>query len=166
MPWKEISPESEQERFIEQCQAGEVTFVEACRQFGISRKTGYKRLQRFRSCGWDGLGDRSRAPRSHPNETPRAVAEQLIAARRAHPTWGPKKLIARLRAVEPEAWWPAPSTAGNILDRAGLVRRRKVWRCRCSSGLMVYARLGRTSHACARRRLGVSCSPVLVLAEE
>ena len=41
LPWKEISPQSEQERFIEQCQAGEVTFVDACRQFGISRKTGY-----------------------------------------------------------------------------------------------------------------------------
>ncbi len=125
MPWKENSPESEQERFIEQCQAGEVTFVEACRQFGISRKTGYKRLQRFRSCGWDGLGDRSRAPRSHPNETPRAVAERLIAARLARPTWGPKKLVARLREEEPEWSWPAPSTGGNILDRAGLVSRRK-----------------------------------------
>ncbi len=125
LPWKESSPESEQERFIEQCQAGEVTFVEACRQFGISRKTGYKRLQRFRSCGWDGLGDRSRAPRSHPNETSRAIAERLIAARKARPTWGPKKVVAWLRRDEPQVRWPAPSTAGNILDRAGLVRRRK-----------------------------------------
>lgn len=125
LSWKETNPENEQVRFIEWCEAGEVTFVEACRQFGISRKTGYKRLQRFRSFGWDGLGDRSRAPRSHPNETPRAIAEQLIAAKEAHPTWGPKKVVAWLRGTEPDGSWPAPSTAGNILDRVGLVKRRK-----------------------------------------
>ena len=125
MPWKETSPEDEQVRFIEQCQGGRVTLVEACRQFGISRKTGYRRLQRFRTCGWSGLGDRSRAPHSHPNETPRAIAERLIGAKQAHPTWGPKKVVASLRRVEPRVRWPAPSTAGNILDRAGLVRRRK-----------------------------------------
>ncbi len=125
LSWKKRNPESEQIRFIERWQAGEVTFVEACRQFSISRKTGYKRLQRFRSFGWDGLGDRSRAPRSHPNETPRAIAERLIAAKQVHPTWGPKKLVAWLRRDEPQVCWPAPSTAGNILDRTGLVKRRK-----------------------------------------
>ncbi len=53
------------------------------------------------------------------------IAEQLIAARKARPTWGPKKVVAWLRRDEPQVRWPAPSTAGNILDRAGLVRRRK-----------------------------------------
>ncbi len=125
LTWRETNSESEQVRFIELCEAGEVTFAEACRQFGISRKTGYKRLQRFRSFGWEGLGDRSRAPRSHPNETPRAIAEQLIWAKQVHPTWGPKKVVAWLRRDEPDGSWPAPSTAGNILDRAGLVKRRK-----------------------------------------
>jgi len=99
--------------------------VELCGQFGISRKTGYKRIQQFRSYSWEGLGDRSRAPHRHPNRTPRAVVEQLIGARQSHPTWGPKKLVAWLRAAEPDGSWPAPSTAGDILDRAGLVRRRK-----------------------------------------
>ena len=125
LPWNHTSPETEQMRFVERWQAGEVTFVELCRQFGVSRKTGYKRVHRFQSCGWEGLGDRSRSPRRHPNATPRAVAERLIMARREHPTWGPKKLVAWLRGLEPEGCWPAPSTAGNILDRAGLVRRRK-----------------------------------------
>ena len=99
--------------------AGEVTFVELCRQFGVSRKTGYKRVERFQSYSWEGLGDWSRAPRRHPNSTLRAVAERVIAARRVHPTWGPKKLMAWLRDLEPEMSWPAPSTAGEILDRAG-----------------------------------------------
>jgi len=67
----------------------------------------------------------SRAPRQHPNQTERGVTERLILARQAHPTWGPKKLVAWLQAQEPWVPWPAPSTAGDLLDRAGLVRRRK-----------------------------------------
>ena len=125
MPWKQTSLEIEQVCFIERWRAGEVSFVDLCRQFGISRKTGYKRVERFKTWGWDGLGDRIRAPRRHPNKTPRGVAEQLVAARQAHPTWGPKKLVAWLRAAEPEGSWPAPSTAGDILNHAGLVQRRK-----------------------------------------
>ena len=125
LPWKQTSPEIEQLRFIERCQAGEVSFVETCRRFGISPKTGYKRVRRFETYGWEGLRDRSRAPHNHPNTTPRAVSERLIAARLERPTWGPKKLVAWLRAAEPEVTWPAASTAGDILDRAGLVRRRK-----------------------------------------
>ena len=125
LPWKQTSREGEQVRFIRRWRGGEVSFVELCRQFGISRKTGYKRVNRFRYRGWEGLGDRSRAPRHHPSVTPRAVAERLVAARRERPTWGPKKLVAWLRAAEPAVRWPAPSTAGEILDRAGLVRRRK-----------------------------------------
>ena len=125
LPWNDTSPETEQERFIERWQVGGVTFVEICRQFGISRKTGYKRVHRFESFGLDGLGDRSRAPLSRPSKTPSAVAERLVLERRNHPTWGPKKLVAWLRAAEPEGSWPAPSTAGEILDREGLVRHRK-----------------------------------------
>ena len=125
LPWKQTNLETEQIRFIERWQTGGVSFVDLCRQFGISSKTGYKRVWRFEAYGWEGLGDRSRAPHSHPNRTSHAVAERLTTARREHPTWGPKKLVAWLRDVEPGESWPAPSTAGDILDRAGLVRRRK-----------------------------------------
>ena len=102
--------------------------MELCRSFGISRKTGYKRVQRFQVWGWDGMGDLSRAPHEHPNRTEGAVVESLILARRNHPTWGPKKLVAWLRDREPCPYgegWPAPSTVGDLLDRAGLVHRRK-----------------------------------------
>ena len=125
LPWEKKRPETEQVHFVERWQQRRVSFVELCRQFGISRKTGYKRVRRFEEWGWDGLGDRSRAPRCRPNRTSQAVAERLIRARLAYPTWGPKKLVARLRALEPKESWPAPSTAGNILERAGLVKRRK-----------------------------------------
>ena len=125
VPWKNVSPEMEQIQFIERWQEGRVSFVALCRTFGISRKTGYKRIQRFETWSWEGLGDLSRAPHRHPNRTDRAVVERIITARREHPTWGPKKLVAWLRNREPDAPWPAPSTAGDLLDRAGLVQRRK-----------------------------------------
>ena len=105
--------------------AREREFRELCRSFGISRKTGYKRVGRFQSWGWDGLADLNRAPHSHPNRTGHAVAERLLLARQEHPTLGPKKLVAWLRDREPEGCWPAHSTAGDILERAGLVRRRR-----------------------------------------
>ena len=125
LPWSDTSPEAEQIRFIVWWKEGRVTFADACRQFGISRKTGYKRLRRFESQGWEGLGDLRRVPHSHPNKTPVAVSERLIWERHERPTWGPKKLVARLRVEEPEVAWPAPSTVGEILDRAGLVRHRR-----------------------------------------
>ncbi len=125
LPWNDTSPESEQIRFIKRWHEGRVTFAQVCSQFGISRKTGYKRLRRFESNGWDGVGDYSSAPHRRPNKTPQAISERLISERHRYPTWGPKKLVARLRAEEPEVAWPAPSTVGGILDREGLVRRRR-----------------------------------------
>ena len=125
VPWKNVSPEMEQIQFIQRWQQGRVSFVALCRAFGISRKTGYKRVQRFEAWSWEGLGDLSRAPNSHPNRTERGVTERIITARQAHPTWGPKKLVAWLRDREPDVPWPAPSTVGDLLDRAGLVQRRR-----------------------------------------
>ena len=64
MPWKQTSLEAEQVRFIQRWQAGGVSFVDLCRQFGISRKTGYKRVDRFRWNGWEGLRDLTPIPAS------------------------------------------------------------------------------------------------------
>ena len=124
-PWKETSVESERLRFIERVTAGEEPVTELCRQSGISRKTGYKLIHRYEAHGEDGLLDRSRAPHYQPNATPRELAERIVEAKCAHPTWGPKKLVAWLRDIDPGVSWPAPSTAGAILDRAGLVQRRR-----------------------------------------
>lgn len=125
MPWKDTSPEAEQIRFIQRWQAGGDTFGALCHQFGISRKTGYKRLHRFQAGGWEGLGDLSRAPHRQPQRTEEAVVQRLIQAKQAHSTWGPKKLVAWLREQAPGTAWPAPSTAGELLQRAGLVQPRK-----------------------------------------
>ena len=125
MPWKESSAESEQRSFIEAWRRGEETVSGLCLRYGISRKTGYKRIRRYQEWGWAGLGDRSRAPHSHPNRTSVEIASRLIEVKGRHPMWGPKKLVAWLSLKGPELSWPAASTAGGILDRAGLVKRRR-----------------------------------------
>ena len=124
LPWRETSIESERLRFIEFVKAGETTIAEACRQWAISRKTGYKLLKRYELYGAGGLRNLSRAAHHHPNETASAV-DRIIAAKRIHPTWGPKKIVAWLSARETDMQWPSHSTAGAILDHAGLVTHRR-----------------------------------------
>lgn len=127
MPWTNTSPEDQQHRFIEAWHKGETTFIALCRRFNITPKTGYKRVHRFQTFGWEGLGDRSRAPHRHPNQVPWTIAQRLVEAKRVHPTWGPRKLLPWLQARYPDLPWPAASTGSGILQRAGLVasRRRK-----------------------------------------
>ena len=112
---------SERERFVREHSRGRVTMTDLCAQFGISRKTGYKLLKRFREVGADGFRDRSRAPRSHPNRTPPDVVDRIVEMRRQRPTWGSKKILWRLSRDDPRTSWPARSTADLILKRAGLV---------------------------------------------
>lgn len=127
MPWKETRVDEERLKFIGACldEASGWTMTEVCAAFGISRKSGYKWLQRYRDAGLDGLRERSRAPRHHPNGTPAAMVRQLIAVRKQHRFWGPRKVVATLERAHPELAWPAPSTAGAILKRHGLVTPRR-----------------------------------------
>ncbi len=97
-----------------------------CREFGISRKTGYKYVERYESNGLDALKDQSRAPKNHPNAVQKKVAELILSARKSHPSWGPRKLLASLQGRYPKIKsWPCASTVGNLLKREGLVRERK-----------------------------------------
>lgn len=128
MPWKETCPMNERVRFIGLHSREEWTMAELCRHFDISRKTGYKTVERFNKGGLSGLEDRSRAPHHHPNAVSEPVEQAVIAARHAHPKWGPKKLKAWLCRREPNIKWPAVSTFGEILSRHGLTVPRR--RCR------------------------------------
>lgn len=100
-------------------------FSELCARARISRKTGYKWVERYQVLGVKGLVDRSRAPLSRPHTVPATVVEKIVAVRRRHPRWGPRKLLVVLRRQEPTSVWPAVSTVGEILKHQGLVRRRR-----------------------------------------
>lgn len=109
-------------RFIEERLAGERSMTELCALYGISRQTGYELMRRHHR---DGLGPRSHAPHQVPWTTPPEIREALIACRLEHPRWGPRKLKAFLARRTPEISWPAASTIGDLLKRAGLVSRRR-----------------------------------------
>jgi len=95
----------------------------ACRSFNISRPTGYEILRRFDELGAGGLVDHSKAPLSNPRAISPWVSDRIIRYKGEHPTWGPKKLRARLIGLHPDIAWPVLSTFGRILDSAGLVEK-------------------------------------------
>ncbi len=125
MTWKETDPVRERRKFVELYLRRRYDMRTLCSLFGISRKTGYKFVARFAEGGWETLEDRSRAAHIHPNATEETIVERLLEAKRAHPRWGPKKLLDFLRAEDTETDWPAISTAGAILKREGLVKPRR-----------------------------------------
>jgi putative transposase len=115
----------ERVRFVAACHDSHDSFAQLCRSFGISRKTGYKWLARYEAQGPHGLEEASRAPRAIPHRTADDVRDVLVAARREHPFWGPKKLRALVAERQPQWALPAPSTIGALLKREGLIRPRK-----------------------------------------
>jgi transposase InsO family protein len=116
---------TERMQFLADVHSGELSFSEACRRRGISRKTGYKLWKRVQSEGVAALAERSRAPVRHPHAVEAAVVAKLLSARQSHPYWGPRNLIDWLARREPGSRWPAPSTVGELLKRNGLVQPRR-----------------------------------------
>jgi putative transposase len=92
-----------------------------CRDFGISRKTGYKIFQRYKDCGLDGLTDRSRRPYRHANRLPFQIEKLIVQLRRERPSWGAPKIREKLRRSYHELQTPAISTVHAVLYRHGLV---------------------------------------------
>jgi putative transposase len=84
MPWKESSVVDERMRFVIRLTDGE-SMASLCREFGISRKTGYKILERYEECGLEGLSDRSRRPYRYANQLPPQVEAAIVAAKREKP---------------------------------------------------------------------------------
>lgn len=126
MPWMETAPMEQRERFIADSWACHFTMTELCRRYGISRKTGYKWLHRHAEEGRSGLQDRSHAPHSCPHRMTPEIGELILAGRRRHPDWGPRKLLDWLAPRHPDiSAWPAISTAGDLLAREGLVKKRR-----------------------------------------
>jgi transposase InsO family protein len=119
MPWQECSRMTERQEFVMCARQEGANITTLCQRFGISRKTGYKWLERAKH-GETGLADHSRRPHASPHATPPAVAAAVLALRERHPTWGGRKLhhaLARQGMMQP----PAPSTITAILRRHGLL---------------------------------------------
>jgi transposase InsO family protein len=104
---------------------GEEPMSALCERYGISRKTGYKWLARYDSDGCAGLRNRSSARASHANAIDGETAALILGLRASRPSWGPRKLLARLDVVHPGRSWPAASTVGDLLRREGLCRPRR-----------------------------------------
>jgi len=125
MPWAEAEPMTERMRFVADAERDLYSMTELCTRYGISRRTGYKWLDRYDVSGPAGLLEGSRAPHRCPHRMDAGTAAAIVAARRQHPSWGPRKLLAWLDERRPDVAWPAASTAGDLLRRRGLVQPRR-----------------------------------------
>ena len=128
MPWQECSKVDERLTFVARLLEGEKMAV-LCREFDISRKTGYKIFSRYKDCGLEGLTDRSRRPYRQGCQLPFQIENLILQLKREHPSWGAPKIREKIRRKHSEIQLPAISTVHAVLDRHGLVnstdRRRR-----------------------------------------
>lgn len=122
MPWKESRASDERLKFIAEVLSGDSTMTDLCRHFGISRKTGYKWKKRYEVGGTAALVDLGRRPHSHPSAMPESTRKRIIEMRQQHPTWGARKIRARLQRIEATKCWPAASTIHRAVAAAGMIR--------------------------------------------
>lgn len=124
MPWKETDAMKKRVKFVLEWEKrwnvgeGRIHFAELCREFGISRQVGYVWVRRYRQAQHDleALKERTRRPLTSPTKLADEMEDLLVAARKAHPTWGPKKLRAWLAHYRPQLELPAQSTIGAVLQ--------------------------------------------------
>lgn len=124
MPWEQTSAMDQRVQFIADWLSGDYFKIELCTAYGISRPTADKWIKRYEQGGVRALEELSRAPYGHPNATAEEIREMIIETKLSRQSWGPKKVLDYLREKRPALYWPADSTAGEILKRAGLVKRR------------------------------------------
>jgi len=124
MPWNECNRMDERLRFVARLLEGE-NMSALCREFGISRPTGYKFFRRYKDLGLDGLEDRSRRPYRHANKLPFQIERAILAIKHKRPTWGAPTIRDKLIKDYPMIKPPASSTVHAVLDRNNLVKRRK-----------------------------------------
>jgi putative transposase len=125
MPWSHTSPMDQKTQFIADDLRDRLSITELCQLDHISRNTGYQWIDRDLTYGPAGLDERSRKPNTCPRQTPDAVVAAIIEARRHHPAWGAKKLLAILTKRHPPWPWPARSPVCEILRRNRLVPRKR-----------------------------------------
>jgi transposase InsO family protein len=128
MPWEGVTVSEQKQRFIEDHQLNYYSVTELAERFSISRKTAHKWINRYRERGLAGLEELSRRPKGCPWQTEGAIVQELVKLRKAHPSWGPKKLLDVMAAREEGRDLPSIATAARVLSREGLVKRRRRYR--------------------------------------
>ena len=125
MPWKETNVTDLRFEFVVRALQESTSFSSLCKEYDISPKTGYKWKERFMAEGLAGLSDQSRRPKTSPKELSGEAVCRIIALKQAHPTWGPRKLrhLWMLRFSGPVV--PSESSFKRVLEKAGMVRKRK-----------------------------------------
>ena len=131
MPWRECSVMEERLRFVARLLDGE-GMSDVCREFGISRKTGYKIFNRYKDEGLEALTDRSPRPVRYANQLPDQIERTIVRLKKDKPHWGARKIRELLiRKLAGDVRIPAKSTVHAVLDRHGLVSRaRQRRRCK------------------------------------
>src|SRR3954454_24992795 len=123
MPGKASSVMEERLRFVARLLDGEA-MTDVCRDFGVSRKTGYKIFDRYKEHGLSALSDRSRRPVRYANQLPQQVESLIVRLKAEKPHWGARKIRELLvRRLGGDVRVPAKSTIHAVLDRHGLVKR-------------------------------------------
>jgi transposase InsO family protein len=125
MPWTEVNRVDERMKFVMRALMKEESFTHLCREFGITPKTGYKWLDRFKEDGRAGLNDLSRRPKKSPRDTAEEVVTELVRLKMKRMAWGPKKIRRIYGMSHPGEELPSLSTVSRILSKSGLVKERR-----------------------------------------
>ena len=96
MSWKENTTMSQRQEFVELALKENANIRALCREFGITPRTGYKWIKRYQEQGDVGLYDRSRRPKNSPHKSSSILEGTVLKVRRAHPTWGGRKIQWKL----------------------------------------------------------------------
>ncbi|MBY0378658.1 MAG: integrase core domain-containing protein [Gammaproteobacteria bacterium] len=125
MSWQQSDENSERIKFVGDWLKDEFDFSYLCERYGISRKTGYKLINRYKVEGEDAFKAKSHCRHYHPNKTDAAIEARLLELKYRYPYWGPRKLRSWLLNEAPDEAWPAASTIGELLKRHHLVNARR-----------------------------------------
>jgi putative transposase len=125
MPWQETDVVDQRTQFVLRAISGQEPFGELCREFGISRKTGYKWKERFVGEGLSGLSDGTRRPKTSPNELNEVMVCRIVKLKLAHRSWGARKLQAVLARTCSPSELPSESSFKRVLAKVGLVEHRR-----------------------------------------
>ena len=125
MPWRQTSPMDQRIQFISDFLRHSLSTTDLCDLYGVSRKTGYKWIDRYLRLGPEGLVERSRRPACAPNATSQEIVGAFIEVRQRHPSWGAKKLLAIVHQRHPRWDLPGRSTVCDILKRHGMVPKKR-----------------------------------------